>query len=128
MIKIKKGSTTLTVSKGAYEDIFRQQGFIPVDEIKAPEDTPVVSEEPIVPAQEEDADQKAEPPEETGKQEEDADQNQKDEDADDDLTEKPLSEMTLQELKAYAALKGVNIGALTKKDEIKEAIKAQGGV
>lgn len=40
--------------------------------------------------------------------------------------ENPIDKMTVNELKAYAAEKGIDISDITKKDDIKERIKAAG--
>ena len=84
------------VTIGAYESIFRPQGFIPADMPNPVTEIMDGTEDDFLTVDEE-------------------------------LLEKPLANMKLEELKRYAELRKIDIKGLTRKEEIKAAIKAQGG-
>lgn len=118
MIRITNGSQVLLVTKGAFKGIFAPAGWVEASENddfkdeKAVDETPEPSEEVIgVEAESDDAGQDTEVVEEA--------------DDDDDLSEKPLSQMTVKELRDYAAENDLDITGLSTKEELRNAIKEQ---
>lgn len=120
MVTIKKGSRVYTVTKGVYENSFRKQGYKIVDEEIKPKTPLDLKGEIDVGAEEEDEslDSKNSPEDEDFDETEDEDELE-----DEDLSEKPLSKMNTDELKAYAKQLGVDVSECTTKKEMKEAIK-----
>lgn len=127
MVTIKKGSRVYTVTKGVYENSFRKQGYKIVDEEIKPKTPLDLKGEINVGADEEDEDldSKNSPEDEDFDETEDESDDEFDEDEpeDEDLSEKPLSKMNTDELKAYAKQLGVDVSECTTKKEMKEAIK-----
>lgn len=127
MVTIKKGSKVYTVTKGVYKNSFRKQGYKIVDEEIKPKTPLDLKGEIDVGADEEDEDldSKNSPEDEDFDETEDESDDEFDEDEseDEDLSEKPLSKMNTDELKAYAKQLGVDVSECTTKKEMKEAIK-----
>lgn len=123
MIRIKKDDLSITVTVGAYESIFRPQGFIPADMLDPATEFAEAQTDRSLTASgslEEERAEHEEQAEESGYEPEA-------ETVDEDLLEKPLANMKLEELKRYAELRKIDIKGLTRKEEIKAAIKSQGG-
>lgn len=131
MVTIKKGSRVYTVTKGVYENSFRKQGYKIVNEEIKPKTPLDLKGEIDVGADEEDEnlDSKNSPEDEDFDETEDEsdddepEDDTEDESEDEDLSEKPLSKMNTDELKAYANQLGVDVSECTTKKEMKEAIK-----
>lgn len=119
MVTIKKGSKVYTVTKGVYENSFRKQGYKIVDKEIKPKTPLNLKGEIDVGAEEEDEDLDSK----NSPEDEDFDETDEDEPEDEDLSEKPLSKMNTDELKAYANQLGVDVSECTTKKEMKEAIK-----
>lgn len=103
MIKITNGKTVMEVSHGAYQQIYRLQGYVPYqDGAKQAEPD---GKEPAAPEKSED------------------------EKFIDELMEKPISQWNKDEVKRFAVLKEINIAgtknANEAKDRIKEFLKAE---
>lgn len=94
MIDITNLVNTYSVTKGAYEDIFKRQGFRPVKEEK---------------------EDKKETVEETKKTDEEA--------YIEELMEKPISQWNKEEVKIYASLKNVDISNTKNIGEARNIIK-----
>lgn len=94
MIDITNLVNTYSVTKGAYEDIFKRQGFRPVKEEK---------------------EDKKETVEETKKTDEEA--------YIEELMEKPISQWNKEEVKTYASLKNVDISNTKNIGEARNIIK-----
>lgn len=94
MVKITNFVNTFEVTKGAYEDIFKKQGFKPVKEEK---------------------EDKKETVEETKKTNEEA--------YIEELMEKPISQWNKEEVKTYASLKNVDISNTKNIGEARNIIK-----
>lgn len=94
MIDITNKVDTYSVTKGAYEDIFKRQGFKPVEEEK---------------------ENKKETVEETKKTDEEA--------YIEELMEKPISQWNKEEVKKYASLKNVDISNTKNIGEARNIIK-----
>lgn len=94
MIDITNLVNTYSVTKGAYEDIFKRQGFKPVEEEK---------------------EDKKETVEETKKTNEEA--------YIEELMEKPISQWNKEEVKTYASLKNVDISNTKNIGEARNIIK-----
>lgn len=94
MVDITNKVDTYSVTKGAYEDIFKRQGFKPVKEEK---------------------EDKKETVEETKKTDEEA--------YIEELMEKPISQWNKEEVKTYASLKNVDISKTKNIGEARNIIK-----
>ena len=94
MVDITNLVNTYSVTKGAYEDIFKRQGFRPVKEEK---------------------EDKKETVEETKKTDEEA--------YIEELMEKPISQWNKEEVKTYASLKNVDISNTKNIGEARNIIK-----
>lgn len=94
MVDITNKVDTYSVTKGAYEDIFKRQGFKPVKEEKEDEKETV---------------------EETKKTNEEA--------YIEELMEKPISQWNKEEVKTYASLKNVDISNTKNIGEARNIIK-----
>lgn len=123
MVTIKKGSKVYTVTKGVYKNSFRKQGYKIVDEEIEPKTPLDLKGEIDVGAEEEDEDLDSKNSPEDEDFDETEDETDEDEPEDEDLSEKPLSKMNTDELKAYAKQLGVDVSECTTKKEMKEAIK-----
>lgn len=94
MVDITNKVDTYSVTKGAYEDIYKRQGFKPVKEEK---------------------EDKKETVEETKKTDEEA--------YIEELLEKPISQWNKEEVKTYASLKNVDISNTKNIGEARNIIK-----
>lgn len=94
MVDITNKVDTYSVTKGAYKDIFKRQGFKPVKEEK---------------------ENKKETVEETKKTDEEA--------YIEELMEKPISQWNKEEVKTYASLKNVDISNTKNIGEARNIIK-----
>lgn len=94
MVDVTNKVDTYSVTKGAYEDIFKRQGFKPVKEEK---------------------EDKKETVEETKKTDEEA--------YIEELMEKPISQWNKEEVKTYASLKNVDISNTKNIGEARNIIK-----
>lgn len=94
MVDITNKVDTYSVTKGAYEDIFKRQGFKPVEEEK---------------------ENKKETVEETKKTDEEA--------YIEELMEKPISQWNKGEVKTYASLKNIDISNTKNIGEARNIIK-----
>jgi pyruvate/2-oxoglutarate dehydrogenase complex dihydrolipoamide acyltransferase (E2) component len=108
MVKITNGRNTFTVTNGAYESIYKGQGFSIIDEKKQekkttekvgpkPEPKPVTTEEPV---------------------EETVSENEAD-----DLLSKPVSQWSKNEVKKFAADNGIDISGTKNVSQAKDIIK-----
>lgn len=113
MIQIKKGNNVFTVSRGAYNEIFKKQGYKEVlgEEV---ENTKAPTTEPDSGAQ-------------GGPEDEDGEAQDGDwDDADDpfsELREKPLSSWTKKEIKEYAEYYEIDLAGVKNIEEMKSIIK-----
>lgn len=89
MVKITNGIDTFDVTRGAYEGIFKSQGYTVVKESK-------VAEKPQISHQTEDKE---------------------------DITEKPISKWSSDEIKAFAKEKGIDLSKAKSTKEAREIIK-----
>lgn len=96
MIKVTNGVKTTVVTKGAFKEIYEPMGY----KLWAPSDSP--KEEPSL-----DLEPKVEEPEIAVE------------------VETPISEMKLEDLKAYAAQHDIDISKAKTKKEIKSIIRAE---
>lgn len=94
MVDITNRVDTYSVTKGAYEDIFKRQGFKPVEEEK---------------------EDKKETVEETKKTDEEA--------YVEELMEKPISQWNKEEVKTYASIKNIDISNTKNIGEARNIIK-----
>lgn len=126
MVKIKKGDTVLTVTNGAYKNYYKHLGYEPVDDAQSGENlTGVVSTphgdshdcgDPAMTK----IDETAEAPETA---ENDGEGGVIEEEAEEDLSEIPLSEMKLSQLIAYAEQLGLEHDGTPNKKELRKLIR-----
>ena len=103
MVKITNGVDVIEVTRGAFENIYKSQGFVEAD---APKDKRhKVEENP------EDKQKHRDEEEEEGSKEPD------------ELEEKPLTSWNKKEIKKYCSIVGINISGTKSADEAKEIIK-----
>lgn len=115
-IRNPNGSGTLEVTKGAYREIYTHLGWVPDVEL---EKTPI----PHAHEEEENPHEFHEehPEDELELQEED--QEDHEEDMEDELEEKPISLMSFEELKEYAARLNIDTTGLRSKKDLRLRIK-----
>lgn len=124
MIKITNGVTTLKVTRGAFKDVFKAQGFIEVSN----DSTSVETSSKSIEEQEDSGGKLTEPtPENTtadisGQETDDAESEAISDQI--ELSEIPLNEMTDKQLKEYAAQLGVDLKGITSRKAVKEKIKS----
>lgn len=97
MVKITNGIVTFEVTRGAYDGIYSYQGFKPVDEVKKAEEKVAAGEG--------------------------VDNRTDDEKFADELVEKPISQWNKEEVKRFAAIRGIDISGTKNANEAKEIIK-----
>lgn len=117
MVKITNYVNTFEVTQGAYDDIFKKQGFELVEE--APRKKKKATKKPAKEAVEEvDEDEWEETEEATGK-------NYKSEEEAyiDELLKKPISQWDKKEVKTYASVKGLDISKTQNIGEARNIIK-----
>lgn len=115
-IRNPNGSGTLEVTKGAYREIYAHLGWVPDVE---PEKTPI-------PHDHEEEENPHEPHEEQPEDElepQNEDREDHEEDMEDELEEKPISLMSFEELKEYAARLNIDTTGLRSKKELRLRIK-----
>ena len=117
MVKCTNGIAVIEVTEGAYNTIFKDQGYRPiVDEVKTPV-APVV-----VPAEEE-----VETPVEDNTEVESEEQADayvpEEKDEIDSLLEKPIGQWSNEEVKAFAEAKGIDITGTKNAKEAKGRIR-----
>ena len=112
LIKITNGEVTNVVSRGAFDKQFKHLGFWPVDD------------EAVDEVKQTSAPKKVDAP--IDEPEEDADGEDGEEDTDafvEELLEKPISQWNKQEVKDFAAAKGIDLKGTKNANEAKEIIK-----
>lgn len=115
-IRNPNGSGTLEVTKGAYREIYAHLGWVPDVE---PEKTPI-------PHSHEEEENPHEPHDEQPEDElelQNEAQEDHEEDMEDELEEKPISLMSFEELKEYAARLNIDTTGLRSKKELRLRIK-----
>ena len=115
-IRNPNGSGTLEVTKGAYREIYAHLGWVPDVEPKKTT-IPHANEEEENPHESHDE----RPEDELELQDEDQEDNE--EDMEDELEEKPISLMSFEELKEYAARLNIDTTGLRSKKELRLQIK-----
>lgn len=110
MIKCTNGMTVIEVTEGAYNTIFKDQGYRPiVDEVKTSVETPV--ETPVEDNSEDESEEQVDTSETDEKDEIDS------------LLEKPISQWSNNEVKAFAEAKEIDITGTKNVKEAKNRIK-----
>lgn len=123
MVKCTNGISVIEVTEGAYNTIFKDQGYRPIAEVNK---KPYKAKEPIVkPAVNEVPETKVEPTESVEEIEENGteeiiEENESDEFA--ELLEKPIGQWTNQEVKDFANAKGIDITGTKNAKEAKNRI------
>lgn len=115
-IRNPNGSGTLEVTKGAYREIYAHLGWVP----------DVEPEKDLIPHSHEEEENPHEPHDEQPEDElelQNEDQEDHEEDMEDDLEEKPISLMSFEELKEYAARLNIDTTGLRSKKELRLRIK-----
>lgn len=117
MVKITNFVNTFEVTQGAYDDIFKKQGFELVEE--APRKKKKATKKPVKEAVEEvEEDEWEEAEEATGK-----DYKSEEEKYVEKLMEKPISQWNKEEVKAYASINGLDISKTQNIGEARNIIK-----
>lgn len=125
MVTITNGSLTLTVTSGAFRNVYSAQGFKEISNVShKPQKTlhraPVVQGGVTLGAEPENASEElSEPLESVPAVTAAKPLNRKEE-----LAEIPLNEMTPDELREYAKLLGVNLKGLRSKNAVKDKIRS----
>lgn len=114
MIKITNGRMTLTVTKSSFETLFKEQGYIPLEPIEAPEES-AEAEMGVYPIESK-TDALEDPRQEESDPEEEAE--------DRPLEEIPLTEMDYYQLSAYADQLGIDRTGLRSTKELRRVIRA----
>lgn len=124
MLKIRRGDTILSVTNGAYNEIFKKQGFKPIEEgTESTQVTPPFKKVLDTPAEEPKNDAQEEYEEDEDMQEE---YEEVTELTDKDLLETPISSiatMDIEDLRRLATLKGIDIDTYKTKKELRAQIK-----
>lgn len=117
MVKITNFVNTFEVTQGAYDDIFKKQGFELVEE--APRKKKKATKKHVKEAVEEvEEDEWEEAEEATGK-----DYKSEEEKYVEKLMEKPISQWNKEEVKTYASIKGLDISKTQNVGEARNIIK-----
>lgn len=104
MVTIRRGNHVVTVTKGAFKQIYRQLGYT-LDEPQDVPQRPEVSPGVVTHNEDENV------PEDNLTS------------TDDDLAEKPLGQMNLDELRRYADSLGLRYGSATSRKELRNLIR-----
>ena len=115
-IRNPNGSGTLEVTKGAYREIYAHLGWVPDVE---PKKTTI----PHANEEEENPNDPTEEQPEDDLELQGEDQEDSEEDMDDELEEKPISLMSFEELKEYAARLNIDTTGFRSKKELRLQIK-----
>lgn len=123
MITITNGRVTLSVTPGAYREVYAPQGFTEV--------TTRATETPQIEPQAQGNNLPEVTPEDTTEDNSDASEDKFETntpehvaDTDEDLSEIPLGEMNSEQLKAYAKQLGVDLRGLNSKRAVRDKIRA----
>lgn len=117
MVKITNFVNTFEVTQGAYDDIFKKQGFELVEE--TPRKKKKATKKPVKEAVEEvEEDEWEEAEEATGK-----DYKSEEEAYIDELLKKPISQWDKKEVKTYASVNGLDISKTQNIGEARNIIK-----
>lgn len=117
MVKITNFVNTFEVTQGAYDDIFKKQGFELVEE--APRKKKKATKKHVKEAVEEVEEDEWEEAEEATEK----DYKSEEEKYVEKLTEKPISQWNKEEVKAYASIKGLDISKTQNIGEARNIIK-----
>ena len=121
MVTIKRADHILTVSKGAFKNLYKPMGYVIVGDEGEPEASTSPDKEITPPYADKGSEDDLSSDEDESA--DDADEDDANADAEEeDLEEKPLSEMNFKELKAYAKRRGINANGMSSKKEIRDAI------
>lgn len=117
MVKITNFANTFEVTQGAYDDIFKKQGFELVEE--APRKKKKATKKHVKEAVEEVEEDEWEEAEEATEK----DYKSEEEKYVEKLMEKPISQWNKEEVKAYASIKGLDISKTQNIGEARNIIK-----
>lgn len=108
MVTIKRGEHTLVVTMGAYKSLYKSMGYV----LTGAREDSRSSSAPVRVTTDPDYDEDCVSEPESYEEE-----------VNDDMEEKPLSEMSFKELKDYADRLGINTNGVSSKKEIRMAIR-----
>jgi hypothetical protein len=114
MVMIERGGHTLSVTRGAFQNLYKRLGYVVVGAGEAHEAPSASSNVTITPEDSYPDVDASEAPEEDYEATEDDEV---------DYEEKPLNEMSLRELQDYAAKLGLNANGYNTKRELRQAIR-----
>lgn len=122
MVVITNGLQTVVVSNGAYREIYMSQGWYPVQEATVQDTAEAVAPEEVIELEPEELE--TEDPVESGEDSEEPKESTEEVEVEDsDLLLRPLSDLTLKELRRVAALREISIEGLKVKSDIRQVIK-----
>lgn len=125
MVKIRRGKHIVTVTKGAFECLYRPMGYVVIEAEEGSKALPTSDEVVTPPEDEKDTEEDSEDIEEDSEEAAEDTDDIEDED-EDELEEKPISSMNFKELKEFASRHGINVNGLSSKQEVRRAIKEAG--
>lgn len=119
MVKITNGVDVIEVTRGAFENIYKSQGFVEADAPKEKERK--VKENPEG-EQKSDEEEQEEGSKESDELEEETEESEEQKFVK-ELEEKPLTSWNKREIKRYCSIVGIDISGTKSADEAKEIIK-----
>lgn len=118
MVKITNGVDVIEVTRGAFENIYKSQGFVEADAPKEKRHKVEENPEDKQKHRDEEEEEGSKEPDELEEEEEFEEQRFVKE-----LEEKPLTSWNKKEIKKYCSIEGIDISGTKSADEAKEIIK-----
>lgn len=122
MVKITNGVDVIEVTRGAFENIYKSQGFVEADAPKDKEQKVKVKGNPEDKQKHNDEEEDEEGLKEPDELEEE-DEESEEQRFVKELEEKPLTSWNKKEIKRYCSIVGIDISGTKSADEAKEIIK-----
>lgn len=120
MVKITNGVDVIEVTRGAFENIYKSQGFVEADAPK--EKKQEVKENPEDKQKPRDEEEQKEGSKEPDELEEETEESEEQKFVK-ELEEKPLTSWNKKEIKKYCSIVGIDISGTKSAEEAKEIIK-----
>lgn len=119
MVKITNGVDVIEVTRGAFENIYKSQGFVEADAPKDKEQKVKGNPEDNQKHRDEEEEEGSKEPDELEEEEEESEEQKFVK----ELEEKPLTSWNKKEIKKYCSIVGIDISGTKSADEAKEIIK-----
>jgi hypothetical protein len=127
MINITNGINHMTVTAGVFKEIFAPQGWTKVEAeesvVSLPESEDFTTQQVNQEVDEETSENGELEDSDDESDEMDDESNPNEDESEDDLEERPLSELSYEELQKLAKIKGLNTDGMRSKKEIRQALK-----